>query len=34
MNDLVENFGTKYRTMSCYGVKLDKGANVTCPNKN
>ena len=33
MNDLVEDFDTKYYTRSRYGVELDKGGNVNCLNK-
>ena len=28
MNDLVEEYDTKYHTRSLYGVKLDQGRNV------
>ena len=33
MNDLVEEFDTKYHTRSRYGVELDEGGNVKCLNK-
>ena len=33
MNDLVEEFDTKYHTRSGYGVELDEGGNVKCLNK-
>ena len=33
MNDLVEEFDTKYHTRSHYGVELDEGGNVKCLNK-
>ena len=33
MNELVEEFDTKYHTRPRYGVELDGGDNVKCLNK-
>ena len=30
MNDLADEFDTKYHARSCYGVELDEGGNVKC----